>query len=75
MQNGPTGVSFKHCLVKQRALRKIYKDKLVDARGLSHHRNKIQSWAHWDDWVIGMMSKNEGGQTDRQTAFQLYIVD
>ena len=41
----------------------IYKDKLVDARGLSHHRNKTQSQA---------LSKRHDGQTDRQTAFQLY---
>ena len=41
----------------------IYKDKLVDARSLSHHWNKMQSWAHWDDWINGMMVR----QTDRRT--------
>ena len=49
----------------------IYKDKLVGTRDLSHHRNKTQSWAHWDDWVIGVTTKIAGRRTD----FQLYIVD
>ena len=38
----------------------IYKDKLADARGLSNHRNKFQSWACWDDWVSCVTD----GQTD-----------
>ena len=52
-------------VVSSREHLEFYKDKLVDARGLSHHWNKMQSWVHWDDskW------------RDRQTAFQLYIVD
>ena len=41
----------------------IYKHKLVDARGPSHHWNKMQSWAHWDDWVSGVTVR----QTDRRT--------
>ena len=49
----------------------IYEHKLVDARGPSHHWNKMESWAHWDDWVNGVTVR----QTDRQTAFQLYIVE
>ena len=49
----------------------IYEDKLADARGLSNHRNKIQRWAGWDDWVSCMTDR----RTDRQTPFCLYIID
>ena len=49
----------------------IYNGKVVDARCLSYHRNKIQSWACWDDWVSCVTDR----QTDRQTPFRLYIVD
>ena len=48
-------------VVSSREHLEIYKDKLVDARDLSHHRNKMQSWAHWDDWVNGVTVR----QTDR----------
>ena len=56
-------------VVSSREHLEIYKDKLIDARGLSHHRDKLQSWTHWDDWVNGMMD----GRTDGQIAFHLYI--
>ena len=52
-------------IVLSRQHLEIYKDKLADARGLSNHRNKIQRWASWDDWVSCMMDRQTDGQMDR----------
>ena len=60
-------MDLQHCLSNSAMLSKqhleIYKNKLVDARGLSNHKKKMQRWACWDDWVNCVMNR----QTDRWT--------
>ena len=41
----------------------IYKSKLVDARDLSNHQNKMQRRSHWNYWVNGLTNR----QTDKSS--------